>query len=252
MTKLEIKRWGTAALGLFLASLVGCQNNSKTIHYPNGEKSEISYVKNDSFNLIRKDYYSTGIIKSLFHLKDSLFNGLNEEYYRSGKLESKGYWHLGKKKGWFYFYDSIGNLDKAIEYLPFRDSSVSKPNQIIHFTINGDTIKNGQSIYYEYYSTKDTIKLNKETFTFKIVLAGHKYENAYIGFCDFDDQFNLPDHKPCPVTEMDNYSILLNPRAYHLGENKITGYIVNMEKPLGENGGKFIEIFFSRKFYVVP
>lgn len=255
MSKIKRLSLGLTSLAQILIS--GCQNETEIVKYPNGKiKSENIHYKSDSFDVVKKNYYPSGALESIFHIKGQAYNGLNENYYKNGKIESKGYWHMGKKKSWFNYYDSMGNLDKIIEYIPFKDSSISKPNQIIHFGSLGDTIKNGQSIYYEYYSTKDSIRLNKDSYTFKIVFAGHAFKYAYIRLCDFDEEYNIQTKEPCAILEMNDYTIQLSPRRYKIGENTIRGYILNTKNPLMDDktviDGEYIEVYFSDKFYVLP
>eukprot|EP01133_Synstelium_polycarpum_P017033 gene17033-20293_t len=182
-------------------------------------------LSNDTIDERCTEYYENGKIKSKYFLKGGLPEGYNKNYYENGKLDFEGYWHKGKKKGLFRYYDSSGHLSKIIEFLIFRDTTNSKPNQVIYFKPNGDTLVS-ESNYFEFYSTRDTIKLGKDRYTFN----------------------------PCPMVKMNNYEISLSPTQYNRGENILRGYIANTEYPIKPDGtldGKVSEYFFEIKFYVI-
>lgn len=129
-----------------------------------------------------KEYFPNGKLKILFEIDDNkVANGKYEEYYETGELKIKGCYVNGKlpdtvfeyyknqkikekgliknkiKNGWWYTYDSLGNLRSKIEYINIKNSNYK--NQTIYFNKNGDTIY-GSSSYYKLY-LPDTLTLGK-------------------------------------------------------------------------------------------
>ncbi|MFA6058693.1 MAG: hypothetical protein WC756_10880 [Taibaiella sp.] len=227
---------------------LGCQNSDRAF------KSEKIKIESDTIDYECTDFYSDGEVMSRYFLKENKIHGYNANYYHNGKIDFEGNWETGKKKGLFKYFDSLGNLEKIIEFVPFRDSLNSRPNQVIKINTAGDTIVD-KSLYYEYYSVSDTIK-SGVPYEFKIVLRGHIYDNAFIRFCDFDDKFNLAyDEEKCEVVNTVNFGIQLKYTRTKIGVNYLRGVIVNYNRDPTTNEayvGKYVEVYFSHKFYVVP
>jgi hypothetical protein len=223
--------------------------------YSNGAvRMEKFATTSDSVDFKCKDYYPNGNIAMEYYLKNNVYQGSSKKYFENGKIDFEGNWEAGKKKGLFKYFDSLGTIEKIIEFIPFKDSLNSQANQLIRINTDGDTIVD-KSLYYEYYSASDTIK-SGEPYEFKIVLRGHIYDNAFIRFCDFDDKFNLAyDEKKCEVVNTVNFGIQLKYTKTKIGVNYLRGVIVNYNRDPSTNEpyvGKYVEVYFSHRFYVVP
>lgn len=244
--------------------LSACNQNSSdktnglyyTEKYPNG-KLKIERRQMDNGRSIIKEYYPSGNLKFEGSLRNDKLDGIGKQYRNDGTIESEGTWITGRKNGFFKYYRLNGSLEKIIEYIPFRDTVADRPNQMFKIGMNGDTLLNGQSLFYEYWFVKDTIKMNKEEYQFKIVLKGHIFNNALLRVCDFDERFNLPSDGHCDEIPFDKgFTVItaLTPNKYKVGKNTLRGEIINYDEfktPDGKDTGKSISIYFSHDFYVI-
>ena len=244
--------------GLISIFVMGCSNDQPRkeaiiTKYSNGStKSEKFFQEGDTIDYKEKDYYPNGRLQIEYAIKNNKLHGSSRLFYMNGSKEWEGFWYNGEKIGHFKYFDSTGHLDKIVEFLPFKDSANSRANQIIRFDVKGDTVKEN-SLFYEYYYVSDTIKLG-DLYEFKIVLTGHIFNHAFVKFCDFDDRFNLLSEENCNTANMPNLEIHLKYKRYKLGENYLRGVIVNYnqdETSKEPKVGKYVEVYFSRRFFVV-
>jgi hypothetical protein len=240
-----------------------CKDNSKydksivqLSKYKNGKvKFEKMVLKADSLDFRCRSYYPNGQLESEYFIKDSMLHGVNKTYYSNGKLKFEGKWSNGKKDDYFKYYDSLGHLDKIVQFIPFQDTAISRPNQIFKIGPNGDTLLNGQSLYYEHWKVKDTVKYKQEFYNFKLVLRGRIFKNARVMFCDYDRYYKLLPNGECGQSEMADFVWQGRLVKQNLGENIIRGEIMNYDvskKPDGTDSFKVARLYFTLKYYVIP
>jgi hypothetical protein len=249
---------------ILIAGIAACnQNDSSKFDksnyiekYSNGKvKTETKQVDSETSSI--KEYFPDGVLKFEGTLVNGKLNGMGKLYNNNGKIANEGTWISGKKSGLFKYYEPDGRLTKIIEFLPFRDTITDRPNQVFKIGKNGDTLLNGQSLFYEYWVVKDTIKMNKEEYQFKIVLKGQIFNNALLRVCDFDEKFNLQPKGHCDEVPFDKRFVVitaLTANRYKLGINTLRGEIINYDKFKtvdGRDTVRTVSVYFSRDFYVV-
>ena len=128
------------------------------------------------------------IVKS----KDSVY-----EYYPNGNLKSKGKLSLSKHKmGWWFYYDSLGNIDNKIEHKYIDDKLYQ--NQIISYREDGSIDYNNSSFFE--IEIKDTLEVGKNIGKIKSyysdfsgddhllsVIVNNKYNNGIVKKDTFSD-----------------------------------------------------------------
>lgn len=169
------------------------------------------------------------------------------EYYSNGEKKSCGTWIGDHKIGWFEYFDSSsGRLTTLRSYILYRDTNVSRLNEVISFDKQGDTLY-GESFFYRLYHNFDTIQLG-DIFAFRIDLVAPIFESAFVSICDYDERFRLKNDTPCDTFWMNNFTATKAPKEYSLGWNIFRGEIVNVKEDM-TNGAS---LFFVDSFYVVP
>lgn len=241
---------------LILQFLMACNNTNnviKTIKYKDG-KTKMEQIKINGDNLNSKfiSYYPNGDTELVCHfVNDTILNGEAKTYYHNNKLESQGFWKDGFKIGEFKYFDSIGRLQKIISYIRIPDTSISKPNQIIYFNLEGDTIKGSPSFYYKIVKP-DTIE-NGKVFKFNMTLIGKVYSNTFITFCDYEKVDGFLGPSNCNSLNLNtdsSLSIIMD--NYTKGVNVLSGYFTNYinYKEKGKPKTKYGKIYFVDSFFV--
>lgn len=236
---------------------LACHNKGEEIinYYPNGA---VHTVLNDmNGDSIYIDYSPDGKQTRKYHLKNGKLNGYSRNYYPNGKIDYEVNWKDGKMNGLYKGYYETGELKELIDFIPFKDTNVARPNQTLRFSKSGDTLWN-QSLYYtikKLTAKNDTLKFG-DLYAFIISLRGHPLNGTtFVYTCKCDLKYNfLPGEKSYRDTlEMTNYSIHLAWKNYKLGWNYIRGYIENTtwspKRPSAP--AKSILVYFTDSIYVI-
>lgn len=244
---------------LIIVSNLSCNQNEEVVsRYSNGS-IRIGRIRlnNDTMDYKMKEYYINGNLKSIYFIKSGKREGYNREYYNDGKVKSEGEWMNDKMVGDFKVYYPSGELQSVLNYIPFRDSNVNRPNQMLKFDVKGDTLWN-QSMYYEVKrvsNENDTVKFGN-LYVFNLKLKGHVFEKTtFVYICNFDKDYNFIPGKPRNKTtlEMKDFAIGLGTKADKYGWNYIRGYIENTTwSP--ENPSlpvTKVQLYFTDSFYVI-
>lgn len=221
-------------LVLLFILLISCKNNNKQQH-PEIIKS------NNKDSLIIEDYYPTGQLKMIAKLNNKTFIDTVLFYYKNGKTLKKGLTYNGKMYGWWYDYDSLGNLLKSNEYLILRDSIYN--NQTIIYT-HGKV--NNQLSSYFILDIKDTlqkgvsygkIKYNKNIQSIKdfiYVVIENRYPNGEIK----KDTFTDLNFTPRFGVYFDRY-----------GENRIKGFILHKFLAKDKHDTSIVYLKYHKKYF---
>jgi len=154
-------------------------------YYKTGELEGICFYINGEKQGELREYYKTGELKLLEHYEKGMIvdtskrffkNGnvsikqystnlddIYERYYENGSIMSKGFIQDTILKGWWYYYDQEGNLNKKVEYIDVSGDPIMEnlqyPNQIIFFDKKGNILRDSSNYYT--IDLKDTIPLGK-------------------------------------------------------------------------------------------
>lgn len=224
-------------------------------NYPNGKVHTV--LKAINGDTVYTEYSTDGKQKRKYHLKNGELNGYSQNYYPNGKIDYEVNWKDGKMNGLYKGYYETGELKELINFIPFKDTNVARPNQTLRFSKSGDTLWN-QSLYYtieKFTAKNDTLKFGKP-YLYILTLKGHPLDGTtFVYTCNCDPKYNfLPGEPPFRDTlEMTNYSIRLAWKNYKLGWNYIRGFIENTtwfpERPSAPV--ESTRVYFSDSIYVV-
>ncbi|MBQ9199486.1 MAG: hypothetical protein IJ141_04840 [Lachnospiraceae bacterium] len=124
-------------------------------------------TNNGAYHIFEYDSYGNLIKDTWYSKDDSIFSYTEFEYDSKGnEVKSKTYNSDGSLDWWIeYEYDSYGNKTKSTQYN--SDGSVTTNENKYEYDSDGDIIAiiypDGGTIKYEYYSSKDDTKSDKES-----------------------------------------------------------------------------------------
>ncbi|MFA6060319.1 MAG: hypothetical protein WC756_19115 [Taibaiella sp.] len=247
-------------MALYVIAFISCgeKNRQQSLYvkverFPNGNiKEGLIKVGNDSIDFKGERFYPSGAIQSQFSMKNGLMHGYTKDYYPNGKVFLEGLYVAGRKKGYFRYYDSTEHLEKVIYFINYRDSSVARPNEIIRFNRQGDTLYE-ESYFYEFFRKADTLTSISDGYKFKFVSKGRIFPYSYLILCNFDEKYNFLGSNKCIPLLMKGNIIELSRTNNKSGINFLRGYILNTQSPLSSDGkytGKSVEMYFSIPYYV--
>lgn len=231
--------------------LVSCDINGS-----NGTKeitsNKATLTKNGVYE--HMEYYSNGSIKAKYFTLKGKFHGLYTNFYSNGMICDSGQWVAGKKEGYFSYFDTLGRIEKIVEFIAYKDTSIGRPNQIIKIASNGDTVLS-QSLFYEYWYVRDTLENVNQEYVFRVILPGHIFDKASLEVCDYDEYYNQLPNAICTVGEMNDFKITvaLPKDKIKKGINVIRGAVVNYREFKNKDGKdtvNSVRLYFSKQFFV--
>ncbi len=278
-----IMRKSLLIIGVVL--FINCiSKNEKKFYYEEGQLlSKVQYNDQGLKNGELREYYKSGELKTIEYYRNGKLMDTTRGFYKDGKLSVKIYGHEGKTfyekyyengaimsngevidtilKGWWSFYDSVGKLQRKVEYLDLsKDENIKNkqyPNQTIYYTKNG-TILSDSSNYFT-ISLKDTLPLRNLTLG-KIdlePLISKKSDFYMVYFWSQDEQGNKTKIDSTYGKNAKEAEFWLIPQTK--GKHTLNGYILEKGKTLkiNKNDTSLVDVidsakklFFEKKFYV--
>lgn len=144
---------------IFTMTIISCnQNNYKKEYYSNGKlkvklKLNSENIPNGEFY----EYFETGEKLAVGKYNKGSIIDTVYIFYKNGLIKEKGTFKNNLRNNWWFFYDSIGNLKKKVQYYHLKDTIFE--NQIVHFNKKGK-ILNKNSSYFK-VNIPDTIQLGE-------------------------------------------------------------------------------------------
>ena len=223
---------------LICVSLVlACKHNSTSEKLlakgilQNGQEYKIYSVSSDPVidKVVKIYYQNSDLLYEAYGLKNNQKEGFDEIHSHSGVLKKRIIWSKDRLKKTITF-DEEGDLKEIDNYVSLN--AIDTLNTYFSFTKNGDTAKE-ESFYYSIYGLDDSVKYGND-YTFRIQLESHIYDQAYVSFCGYDDNFNehpsLTTGK-CDSFPMDDFKLIVTKKGgYNLGKNMVSGEIINFGK----------------------
>jgi len=192
-----------------LLCIISCNNPKVTKeYYPDGTRKIISTYTQGNLssnveyynrlgNLVKKVYYTKGVVDSLIGFKGEelriykkqigLNNILQTRYYKNGKIESEGFIVKDTLKiGWWSYYDTIGKIKSKREYILLCDDYYL--NQSILFDKQKDTIYRdndfNESVFFN-FDIKELDDKNELSYDIKPISYRSNLELIFLRNDDF-------------------------------------------------------------------
>lgn len=252
ITSLKRSKQTIYLLPILAICTVGCNNKLEGIHL-NSVKlndtvtSEI-YLLPDRVHHILNYHKNGNLIEDYYTDGKGVLNGMYKSYYyNSLNIKEEGIFKEGRKVGFYHFYNENGKKSKSIEYIILGDTILSKPNQIIYFNGNEDTIMQYPSLYYSIEKSNDT---TDGIYNFKISLIGARYPNSKLIICDdYTEKYILPDTSKCEILDLVNHQLEINKKGNNKGINIIRGQIFNYKYANKKTVDSSLIVYIVDSFY---
>jgi hypothetical protein len=216
-------------------------------YYESGDLKSISTWKLDSLQGNLTTYYEGGEVSIRMVWSHGVIEDTVKHYYRNGILKLTTPFKRGKKVGLEKVYFLNGGLEQINEWVYAQ--GINFINSATYFNEMGDTVF--QSHYVAFNSKQDTIALG-EKYEFELELKNPIFDNLYVVYGDFDEDFNLNKGK-MDTFWLEGLTMRHSVPAERTGENFLRLILIDNKQnydSLNRLNTTFQPLFFSKKYYV--
>lgn len=222
-----------------LTSLLSCEGNKEKVYYANGQLEYEVSIENGLREGRLTKYYEDGTVKGWSNWKQGQLNGESLFLFKNGQIEQKHNYIDGVRCCKSEFFSEDGALIE-VQYLNENGTLID----YIKYGADGKQKRDVSSKKAIVIVESDTISYG-ESFNAIIRLGNREFDRIEVFLGDPNDKYILKNPK---LSKIDSITAKLNYKDYEVGENTVTGVVVELDKSEGKK--ELVLVPFEYTFFV--